>query len=77
MDILDDVEFEIRKLELAPSDVLVVRCKGSVSSTAAATLRAYMERYLGEGRKVLVIDQTVLDLTVVTAKDAKRLQPAG
>jgi hypothetical protein len=71
---LDDVEFQIAKLQLAEEDFLVVRTAKPIPSTFAAELRARLERQVG--RKVLVLDPGT-ELTVVAKAEMKRLAEGG
>ena len=68
MDMLDDVEFEVAKLELGPTDILAVRVATPVSSVLAIELRSRLERQLGLSGRVLVLEPGT-ELTVVTAAD--------
>jgi hypothetical protein len=66
MDMLQDVEFEIAKLELGPTDILAVRVTKPVTSVLVAELRSRLERQLGLSGRVLVLEPGT-ELTVVTA----------
>jgi hypothetical protein len=68
---LDDVEFQVARLELGPDDVLVVRPTKSISAVMATELRAQLERRLNLPGRVAVLDAG-LDLAVITKTDAKR-----
>jgi hypothetical protein len=68
MDMLQDVEFEIAKLELGPTDILAVRVTKPVTSVLVAELRSRLERRLGLSGRVLVLEPGT-ELTVVTAAD--------
>lgn len=70
----DEFEFKIAKLDMAASDILVVRVKRPIAAVAAAELRARMERHLG--RKVLILDPD-MELSVIAKKDAKKLAASG
>ena len=69
MDMLYDVEFEIAKLELGPTDVLAVRVAKPIASVVAAELRARLERQLNLAGRVLVLDSD-MTLTVVAKSEA-------
>lgn len=69
MNMLDDIEFNIAKLELGEDDFLAVRTAKPITSIAAAELRARLERQIG--RKVLIMDAS-FDLTVVSKADSKK-----
>ena len=71
MNMLDDVEFEVTKLTLAPDDMLAVRPTKSISSVMASELRAQLERRLNLPGRVVVLDAG-LELAVITKTDAKR-----
>jgi hypothetical protein len=71
VNMLDDVEFRVARLELCPDDVLAVRPAKQLSSVMAAELRAQLERRLNLSGRVLVLD-VGLELTVVAKPDAKR-----
>jgi hypothetical protein len=76
MDMLDDVEFEIRKLALGPEDILVVRTKTALMHVHAVELRARLERMINH--KVLVIDPgTELSVVSKTAapNEASTMRP--
>ncbi len=73
MNMLDDVEFKIAKLELGDGDILVVRLKGTASSVISAEARARLERQLNLPGRVLVIDETV-NLQTLSKAEAKKLQ---
>ena len=66
MDMLDDVEFEVAKLELRATDILAVRVATPITSVVAAELRLRLERQLGLLGRVLVLEPGT-ELTVVTA----------
>jgi hypothetical protein len=68
---LDDVEFQVARLELGPDDVLAVRPTKSISAVMATELRAQLERCLNLPGRVAVLDAG-LDLAVITKTDAKR-----
>jgi hypothetical protein len=68
MDMLEDVEFEVAKLELGPTDILAVRVAKPVSSVLAVELRSRLERQLGLSGRVLVLEPGT-ELTVVTVAD--------
>jgi hypothetical protein len=68
MDMLKDMEFEVAKLELGPTDILAVRVARPVSSVLAVELRSRLERQLGLSGRVLVLEPGT-ELTVVTAGD--------
>jgi hypothetical protein len=68
---LDDVEFQVARLELGPDDVLAVRLAKAVTSVIAAELRAQLERRLNLSGRVIVLDAG-LELSVMTKADAKR-----
>jgi PIN domain nuclease of toxin-antitoxin system len=68
---LDDVEFQVARLELGPDDVLAVRPTKSISAVMATELRAQLERRLNLPGRVAVLDAG-LDLAVTTKTDAKR-----
>jgi hypothetical protein len=70
MDMLDDVEFEIARLELGPADILAVRVKKPITSVMATELRARLERQLNLTGRVLVLDPE-MELTVVKDGAAK------
>ncbi|WP_439399071.1 hypothetical protein ACRQ5Q_16945 [Bradyrhizobium sp. PMVTL-01] len=75
MNMLDDVEFRIGKLQLAEGDILVARLKGTVSSVVAAEMKAQLERRLNLPGRVLVIDENV-NLQTLSKAEAKKLQLA-
>ena len=68
MDMLDDVEFAIAKLELGPSDILAIRSGRPLTSIIAAELRSQIEQRFGLHRRVLVLDPN-FELTVVARDD--------
>lgn len=68
MDMLDDVEFKVTKLDLGPDDILAVRVGTSISAVTAAELTARLERRLSLEGRVLVLDPGA-ELTVVARKD--------
>ena len=68
---LDDVEFEVAKLELGPDDVLAVRSAKPLSSVTAVELRAQLQRRLNLFGRVLVLDAG-LELSVMSKSDVKR-----
>lgn len=69
MDMLDDVEFQVGKLELGERDILAVRLAKPVTSTQAAELTHRLERRLELPGRVLVLEAGT-DLTVVSRTDA-------
>ena len=71
MNMLDDVEFEVKRLALGPDDMLAVRPTKSISSVMASELRAQLERRLNLLGRVVVLDAG-LELAVITKADAKR-----
>jgi hypothetical protein len=71
VNMLDDVEFRVARLELGPDDVLAVRSTKPLSSVMAAELRAQLERRLNLFGRVLVLDAG-LEFSVITKADAKR-----
>jgi hypothetical protein len=68
---LDDVEFEVKRLALGPDDMLAVRPTKSISSVMASELCAQLERRLNLAGRVVVLDAG-LELAVITKADAKR-----
>jgi hypothetical protein len=68
MDMLEDVEFEVAKLKLGPTDILAVRVATPITSVVAAELRLRLERQLGLSGRVLILEPGA-ELTVVTAAD--------
>ncbi|QOG20457.1 hypothetical protein [Bradyrhizobium sp. SEMIA] len=72
MNMLDDVEFQVAKLELGRRDVLVVRTERPLTSVMAAELRAQLERRLDLQARVLIVDPAV-ELAVVSRSEAKKL----
>lgn len=72
MNMLDDVEFQIAKLELGRRDVLVIRPEKPVTSVVAAELRAQLERRLDLQGRVLIIDPGV-ELAALGRADVKKL----
>ena len=68
MDMLEDVEFEVAKLELGPTAILAVRVATPITSVLAAEIRLRLERQLGLSGRVLVLEPGT-ELTVVTAAD--------
>jgi hypothetical protein len=56
---------EIRKLELGPGDVLVVRAREVLSAAAAEHIKGMVEPLVPDGVKVLVIDRQI-DLSMLT-----------
>jgi hypothetical protein len=68
MDMFEDVEFEVAKLELGPSDILALRVATLITSVLAAELRSRLERQLGLSGRVLALEPGT-ELTVVTAAD--------
>lgn len=68
MDMLDDVEFKVAKLELGPDDILAVRVAKPISMVTAAELTARLERRLSLEGRVLVLDPGA-ELTAVARKD--------
>ncbi|WP_141713642.1 hypothetical protein [Bradyrhizobium elkanii] len=75
MNMLDDVEFRIAKLQLAEGDILVARLKGTASSVVAVEMKAQLERRLNLPGRVLVIDESV-NLQTLSKAEAKKLQLA-
>jgi hypothetical protein len=69
MDMLDDVEFQIAKLELGADDILVAQSARPITSVMAAELRAQLEHRLGLQGRVLVLDAGAA-LTVIAKTDA-------
>lgn len=69
MDMLDDVEFKVAKLDLGPDDILAVRVGALISAVTAAELTARLERRLSLEGRLLVLDPGA-ELTVVARKDA-------
>jgi PIN domain nuclease of toxin-antitoxin system len=65
VNMLDDVEFQVARLELGPDDVLAVRPAKQLSSVMAAELRAQLERRLNLSGRVLVLDAG-LELSVIS-----------
>ena len=74
MDILDDVKFEVARLELRATDILAVRVATPITSVVAAELRLRLERQLGLAGRVLVLEPGA-ELTVVTAVEPAAVQP--
>ncbi len=68
MDMLDDVRFEVARLELGPTDILAVRVARPITWVMATELRSRLERQLGLSGRVLVLEPGT-ELTVVTAAD--------
>ena len=68
MDMLDDVEFQVAKLQLGPTDILAVCVARPITWVMATELRSRLERQLGLSGRVLVIEPGT-ELTVVTAID--------
>jgi hypothetical protein len=68
---LDDVEFQVTRLELGPDDVLAVRPTKPLSLVTAVELRAQLERRLNLFGRVLVLDAG-LELSVTSKSDIKR-----
>lgn len=68
MDMLDDVEFKLAKLELGPDDILAVRVAKPITMVTAAELTARLERRLSLEGRVLVLDPGT-ELTTVARKD--------
>ena len=68
MDMLDDVKFEVARLELGPPDILAVRVAKPVTSVLATEIRSRLERQLGLWGRVLILERGT-ELTVVTAAD--------
>jgi hypothetical protein len=64
MDMLDDIEFHVAKLSLAPGETLVVRPARPITSVTGAELRAQLEQRLGLRGRVLVLDAGT-ELTVI------------
>jgi hypothetical protein len=56
MDMLDDVEFQVAKLELGTNDILVVQSARPLTSVMAAELRAQLEHRLGFAGRVMAIE---------------------
>ena len=75
MDMLDDVDFEIAKLQLGPEDILAVRPAKPLTSIVATELRARLEHRFNLVGRVMVLDAG-LELSVLTKADAKRLVKA-
>jgi hypothetical protein len=57
-------EFQIAKLQLAPGDVLVVRCNQTVTQDIAMQVREYVKGHLPADIEVLVITPEI-ELSVV------------
>jgi uncharacterized protein (DUF1697 family) len=68
MDMLDDVEFQVAGLALAPGDILAVRAGRPITAVVAAELRAQLEHRLGLQGRVLVLDAGA-ELTVIAKND--------
>lgn len=64
MDMLDDVEFQVAKLELGQTGILAVRAAKPLTSVVAEELRARLERMLNLPGRVLVTGPGT-DLTVI------------
>jgi hypothetical protein len=71
MDMLDDIEFKITKLELGPGDILAVRTRRTLTSVVAAEMTARLERRLGLPGRVLIVDAET-DLAVIAKVENKR-----
>jgi hypothetical protein len=71
MDMLDDVEFKIAKLELGPGDILAIRSQRTLTSVVAAELTARLERRLNLPGRVLVVDSEI-ELSVIAKVENKR-----
>lgn len=69
MDMLDDVEFNVAKLDLGPDDILAVRVAKQISAVTAAELTARLERRLSLEGRVLVLEPGS-EISVVARKDA-------
>lgn len=72
MNMLDDMEFQVAKLELGRRDVLVVRTERQLTSVMTAELRAQLERRLDLQGRVLIVDPAV-ELAVISRGEAKKL----
>jgi hypothetical protein len=77
MDMLENVEFQVAKLDLGLNDILAVRLAKPATSVVAAELRAQIERRLSLVGRVLVIDAGT-ELTVVArgGRELKAEPPA-
>lgn len=62
---MEDLEYRVGKLSMAPGDVLVVKLGRTVNVEEAQRVRRYVGKAVGEGVPVLIIDGNV-DLSVLT-----------
>jgi hypothetical protein len=79
MNMLDDVEYQLAKLALGPSEILAVRASHPITAVVAAELRAQLERRLGLQGRILILDAGA-ELTVVAKSDVAdgwRAKPAA
>lgn len=67
----DDLKFEVARLELKPGDVLAARVDRIVTSEAGERLRAYIQRQLPEGCRVVVLGPEI-SLSVVARAELER-----
>jgi hypothetical protein len=70
MNMLDDVEFQIAKLDLGPDDILVVRVAKQITSVSASEMTARLERRLDLQNRVLVLDAGT-EVSVVARSEGK------
>ncbi len=68
---MDDVEYRIGRLALAPDDVLVVKINHVASKEMHHRVMNYVASVVNEGTKILVIDHSV-DLSVLTREEIER-----
>jgi hypothetical protein len=64
---MQDFEYQIARLELRGSDVLVVKVHGQLSMELRERIATYAKMAVGD-HKVLVIDEKI-DLSVLTAEE--------
>lgn len=62
---MDDIEFRLAKLALAPGDVLVVKVAGRLTQQMVDAIGARLRSTIGDGHKLLIIDDLV-NLSVLT-----------
>lgn len=62
---MDDLEFKIAHMPLAPGDVLVVKVKGLITQEQGRRIELQARDKLPPDIKVIVIDQSI-DLAVLT-----------
>lgn len=70
MNMLDDVEFHVAKLDLGPDDILAVRVARPITSVSASELTARLERRFDLQNRVLVLDAGA-EISVVARTELK------